>query len=55
MAAVIRNYAAIADRDTSAVRGGIADDFRWVLATGSQVATASELIAAIARAPRMPR
>lgn len=51
VAAIIANYAAIADRDTSAVRGGLADDFRWVLATGGQVVTRSELIAAIARAP----
>ena len=51
VAAIIANYAAIAHRDTSAVRGGLADDFRWVLATGGQVVTRSELLAAIARAP----
>lgn len=51
VAAIIANYAAIADRDTSAVRGGLAGDFRWVLATGGQVVTRLELIAALARAP----
>ena len=51
VAAIIANYAAIADRDTSAVRGGLAGDFRWVLATGGQVVRRSELIAALARAP----
>lgn len=51
VAAIIANYAAIADRDTSAVRGELAGDFRWVLATGGQVVTRSELIAALARAP----
>lgn len=49
--AIRADYAAIAHRDTSALRKGLADDFRWVIATGGQVVTKPQILAAVAHAP----
>lgn len=51
VAAVIANYAAVADRDTSTLRRELVDDFRWVPATGGQVMTKAQLLSALSRAP----
>lgn len=49
--AVRGSYAAIAKHDTSVLRRGLSDDFRWVLATRGQLMTKPQLIAAVAHAP----
>lgn len=51
VAAIRANYAAIAGHDTSTLGRDLADDFRWVLATGGQVVTKPQIIAAVAHAP----
>lgn len=51
VAAVRANYAAIAGHDTSTLERDLADDFRWVLATGGQVVSKPQLLEALAHAP----